>query len=267
MLYHHARQRSAAEVGNVIRRALDAAGALTGAALSPLAALATRLRHERLFHPEGACYRARVLAASIEQPQADLARRLAGEALVRFSSALWHDERRPDILGVAVRFQARPGAPPSGGDQDLLLATVRSPVTLAGALLTTQRRDFLANDYYGVSPFEVEGVGRSRLRLVAHGSGAGGAERFARLAGAVARGLVGLRLEIKVHGEGRWRPLVLLEICAPLPVAQAALRFDPFRAGRGLRPAGFIQHVRRPVYAWAQRARRGASGAREAARR
>lgn len=79
----------------MIRRGLDAAGVAAGAALAPLAALGTRLRRERIFHPAGACYRARALAATIEQPQADVARRLAGEALVRFSAALWHDERRP----------------------------------------------------------------------------------------------------------------------------------------------------------------------------
>lgn len=251
----------------MMRRVLDAAGDAAGAVLSPLAALGTRLRHERLFHPAGACYRARVLAATIEQPQARLAHRLAGEALVRFSSALWRDERRPDILGVAVRFQAHPGAAPAAGDQDLLFATVRSPLTLAGALLTTRRHDFLANYYYGVSPFEADGVGRARLRLVAHGNGVRATQRFERLAGSVSQGLVGLRLEIKVRGEARWRPLVLLEICGPLPVDQRALRFDPFRAGRGLVPAGFVQHIRRPVYALAQRTRRGANAAREAARR
>lgn len=250
----------------ILRGLNHAAGVAAGAVLAPLAALGTRLRHERIFHPAGVCYRARALVATIERPQADVARRLAGEALVRFSAALWRDERRPDILGVAVRFQAHPGAPPAAADQDLLLATVRRPVTLAGALLTTKRHDFLANDYYAVSPFEIDGVGRGRLRLVAHGNGAQGVDRFDRLAANTSNGLVGLRLEMKTHGDSRWRPLVLLELCNPLEIDQAGLRFDPFRDGRGLRPAGFVHAVRRPVYAWAQRAREVSARPREAQR-
>lgn len=248
-------------------RRRDKAGAAAGVLLAPLAALGTRLRHERIFHPAGVCYRARALVATIEQPQAGVARRLAGEALVRFSAALWHDERRPDILGVAVRFQECPGAAPAQGDQDLLLATVRRPVTLAGALLTTKRHDFLANDYYAVSPFDINGIGRGRLRIVTHGNGARGDDRFSRLAANTTSGLVGLRLEMKQQHDSRWRPLVLLELCNPLEIDQAALRFDPFRAGRGLQPAGFIHALRRPVYAWAQRAREVSARPREAARR
>lgn len=244
----------------MLRQRLDAAAGLAaGALLAPLAALGAALRHERLFHSQGVCYRARVLAATTERPYADVARRLAGAALVRFSAALWHDERFPDILGLALRLQTNLGAVPAAGDQDLLFATVRRPATLAGALLTTRRHDFLANDYYGVSPFEVEGLGRARLRVVAHGGNGAAGDRFGRLAASAAQGVVGLRLEIKPTGSGRWHPVVLIELREPLPLDQGALRFDPFRAGRGVRPAGVIHELRRPVYALAQRARSVAS--------
>jgi hypothetical protein len=43
-----------------------------------------------------------------------------------------------------------------------------------------------------------------------------------------------------------------------LDLDQEALRFDPFRAGRGIVPVGFVQWVRRLTYASSQRLRPGA---------
>ena len=101
--------------------------------------------------------RADVEAAPGSPALADLASSLAGPALVRWSSAWWKRGDRTDVLGCAIRFGSDPfHAVPQPGDQDLLLATIRRPWSMAFAPWTTDFHDFLANHYYGVSPFLVD---------------------------------------------------------------------------------------------------------------
>lgn len=101
-------------------------GRIAGLGLAPLTAATSALRRARMFHPEGLLVRGRV------EPVAGgtwsrLGSALAGHALVRLSAALFRHGAWPDVLGCAVRFTREPpdGATPRGGDQDLLLATIR----------------------------------------------------------------------------------------------------------------------------------------------
>ncbi|MBF5045055.1 hypothetical protein FGE12_21815 [Aggregicoccus sp. 17bor-14] len=239
-------------------------GKWVGATWAPAARVGSTLRHARVLHPEGLMMQAHVQPVPVRPALAPLAQRLSGAALVRLSTALWRGGREwPDILGLAVRFrkegplteEAQPG------DQDLLCATLRSPWTLGLAPLTTQVHDWLANDYYGVSPFEVEGLGRAKLRLVAQGPGSQGAlgtSRVQRLLAAAGEGHARFALEVQPLGgasAGVWSPVVQLVLGRELQLDPARLRFSPFRSGRGLRPVGFVHSLRVLPYRESQAAR------------
>lgn len=232
-------------------------GHVVGLALAPLTGAVSRLRHARMFHPEGVVYASDVAAAS-DTPWPDVAARLAGPALVRVSTAWWrHGRELPDALGLAIRFggRAQPSSAADDGDQDLLLATIRHPWTTTLAPLTTHVHDFLANDYYGVSPFFVDGIGLVYLRAVGSRPHAPGRDRGERLARAVADGSASWRIEARRAGERRWSPLALIRPREVAQLDQAALRLWPFRDGRGLHPRGFVHALRDAAYraSWAMR--------------
>jgi hypothetical protein len=187
-----------------------------------------------------------------------VARRLAGAALVRLSGAVQQDSRRKDVLGVALRL--RSGADVTDpqarrGDQDLLLASFRRLWTLPVGVWTTQQHDFLANDYYGVSPFEVDGYGRVEFRLVTPRPGTPGRDRLERLERDVQARRAEFLLEMRPLGTKmarRWIPVVRVRLVESVELDQEALRFSPFWDGRGIHPYGFIHALRRATYASSQ---------------
>src|SRR5262245_44692135 len=151
-------------------RLREAIGRGIGGLLAPLAAEGSLIRGARLFHPDGVVFCADVKPIATEGALGDLARRLSGRALVRFSGALWRtkaSDSMPDILGVSVRFTKRRAASqrPLRGDQDLLFATIRSLLLLPIAPFMTNTCDFLSNTYHAGLPFCVQGLGRVRFRL------------------------------------------------------------------------------------------------------
>jgi len=232
-------------------------GTALGWALAPLTAVVSLTRRARTFHPDG-----QVLVASVEEvdesPLASaIGRRLAGPAIVRLSSAWWRGGReRTDVLGFAMRLRRTEelSAVPSPDDQDLLFATIRSPWTMVVAPLTTDVHDFLDNDYYAVSPFVVEGVsGMLSLRLVAPKAGGSG-PRDERLARALGDGRAVFALEAR-SGSGDWTTVAAVRLRRAVAVDQGALRFSPFRNGRGVIPRGFVHALRHGAYAGSQVAR------------
>lgn len=242
------------------------AGTLVGLLLAPLTGLVSAARQARTFHPEGVVYRG--LAEPCERPAGDpfaaLARRLEGPVLARASTALWRGGREwIDALGLALRFRdpaEPPSSPePSAGDQDLLFATIRHPLTTLFAPLTTRVHDFLANDYYAVSPFHADGVGRIELRLVsprALRTNPPEATRAERLARDVADGRARFELEARTLERGApWVTFATVHLVERVAIDDAALRFSPFREGRGVRPVGFVHALRRAAYASSQLAR------------
>lgn len=242
------------------------AGLLSGAVLAPVAGVLSWVRQSRMFHPRGLLFHASVEPLASEL--GDRAETLAGPALVRFSSAWWKEREWLDVLGCAVRFTSEPlSVSPRASDQDLLFATIRRPWTLPFAPFATRFHDFLANDYYAVSPFVFASDRRIewRLRPEARGSSVDAARersRAERLRLAVARENATLVLESapyrpahRIRDERPFEPVARLRLLAPVALDQEALRFDPFRSGRGIVPVGFVQWLRKLTYSASQRAR------------
>ena len=241
-----------------------AIGVASGAALAPWTALGSYARRARVFHPRGVVLWGRVRPIPGSAPaEREFAARLEGAVLARFSSAWWKNKQWPDVLGCALRFTDAdaPAVEPRPGDQDLLLATVRVPLTTPFAPLGTRVSDYLRNRYFGVSPFEAPGLGRVKLRLSASQVAPPGESREERLQHALAVAPIRLRLEARRARLGtRYRPIAAIELLARADLDQERLRFDPFRTGRGLLPVGFVHGLRVASYAASRRARDAALG-------
>lgn len=234
-------------------------GLFGGKLLAPFTAAVSAARRARTFHPDGVVYAANATPCCLDPRLVRLAEALSGPAFMRFSSALWRGEHEwPDVLGAAIRFQDREQQ--AGSEQDLLLATIRFPWTMPFAPFATNFRSFLWNHYHAVSPFEVAGVGAVKVRLrsprLHNGSKLSRAEHLGRLAG---EGRAVFELQARLLDvpplARRWHGVVRLELGAPLEMDQAALRFSPFRSGRGLKPVGFVHALRAAAYAASQGAR------------
>ncbi|MBX3261737.1 MAG: hypothetical protein KF782_18785, partial [Labilithrix sp.] len=271
--------------------AIERAGELLGAAAAPAFALTSALRRARTFHPRGDCADADVAVADgVPREHRALAERLAGNAFVRFSDALTKKKARwPDVLGCALRFGGEVDDPAADGDQDLLLATIKRPWTMPLAPLTTKVHDYLANDYFAVSPFSVAtprpgGGARPWLvyfRLRPGSKEPGGVitvepstgpisalrastprsrrsraeQRRRRFERAIANGSAVFTLGIASGPWGPFAPLVRVQLVSVRLTDPPGLRFDPFRAGRGIAPRGFVHALRRGAYGASQRAR------------
>jgi hypothetical protein len=235
------------------------AGLAVGWLWAPGIAAIAAARRSRMFHPDGIVLTARVEpnTASGDSGMQALADRLAGPAIVRFSSALWKGEVEwPDALGCAVRFGARDDETLEAGDQDMLFATIRSPLTLPFAPFTTSAHDYLANTYWAVAPFDVLGVGRVKWRLVPEKPSASAAEqtRADKLLSAVSDSTA-LRLELRRTWRPGWVSVARIVLEAEVSVDQARLRMSPFRTGRGIEPRGFVHALRKGAYAASQAVR------------
>jgi len=251
----------------IVERVAEVVGALVGAALAPLTVVVGATRKARAFHPHGLVYQAVVVALARDGAAGWVANRLEGHALVRFSSAWWKgDGEWIDALGCALRFRksATLSASADPLDQDLLFATIRSAWTLPFAPFFTNQHSFLDGDYFAVSPFECDGLGRVKWRLAAPRIGAERGKRAEGLAGAVDDGRAVLRLDVKRAGllglgEGSWQPVVEIRLEARAALDQAALRFSPFRTGRGIRPRGLVHAIRMGAY-WGSQTGRALRG-------
>jgi hypothetical protein len=242
---------------------LPVGGWLAGLVLSPITGAVSALRRSRMFHPRGIVCRALVQPLPGTAALEALANSLAGPALVRWSSAWWKLGELTDVLGCAIRFSSDPlDTEPRATDQDLLLATIQRPWSMPFAPWTTHQHDFLANDYYGVSPFEVAGR-RVEWRLRPEHGSPFAATRAERLRLAMRSGSAELRLELAPYAGALHEPkhasfesVARLRLEGLIDIDQEALEFDPFRAGRGLTPVGFVHAMRKATYRLSQRARR-----------
>jgi hypothetical protein len=224
------------------------AGVLT----APITGGIAFLRRARTFHPRGLIHRVDVrvhpMIASEPSELREASVRLAGQGIIRLSSAWWKKGERPDLLGAAIRID----------DQDLLFATARSLVTLLPATLSTDVHDFLANDYFAMAPFELEGVGRVRLKLKSLGRSPEGTSREQRLLAALEQGRPGFDLLVSRGGE--YEPFAHVWIGDPVEVDDERLQFSPMHDGRGVKPVGFVNNARRMTYLASRRARKIAAG-------
>lgn len=242
-------------------RAGDLLGRASGLALAPITLTVSALRRARTFHPRGITLRAEVRPRAHVAPWDAIGARLRGPALVRMSSAWWKKGELKDVLGIAIRFTRREemDAKPAPGDQDLLFATIRRPWTMPFAPISTRQHDFFANRYFAVAPFRVHGAGAVEWRLVPGERIAGEGSREERLARALEQGRARFVLEARPYRRvfdlfrrRHWHPVADVVLREPVDVDQEALRFDPYRAGRGIEPVGFVQSLRRASYAASQ---------------
>lgn len=195
----------------------------------------------------------------LSEPQKQFAQSLAGQALVRFSTALWRGGREwIDALGCALRLDWHPsdGTTVFERHQDLLFATIRLPITTPFAPLTTHQHDFLSNNYFAVSPFETP-LGKIKFRLVPlTRAGSQNLDRGEKLRALVDRGDARMGLEIRDASlRSKWVRLAELKLVREVKIDQEALRFSPFQAGLGIRPAGFVHYLRPGTYKGSQAAR------------
>lgn len=221
------------------------AGVIAGAALAPVFAVGSYVRRARVLHPRGSVLWGHVVAIAGEGPGHELGARLAGSVLARFSGAWWKHHEWLDVLGCALRFThaSAPSAQAAFGDQDLLLATIRVPMTTLFAPLTTRVHDYLGNSYFGVSPEHPAPAGASRGE---------------RLDLALDAGLR-LKLEARPAQLGApYQPIADIHLCERVLLDQEALSFDPFRDGCGLSPVGFVHSMRIASYAASRKGRAAA---------
>jgi hypothetical protein len=239
-------------------------GLVAGVALAPATAIGSYVRRARVFHPRGTVLWGSVLPVAGNGSLHDAGARLAGAVLVRFSGAWWKTRQWPDVLGCALRFThaSAPSVTPLAGDQDLLLATVRVPITTLLAPLSTRVDDYLRNRYFGVSPFVFPPLGRIKLRLSPVHSAPHPGSRHERLLDALRAKPIELQLEARsAHVGSRYAPIARLVLTEHVSLDQETLSFDPFRSGRQLMPTGFVHGLRIASYAASRRAR-AAAGAR-----
>lgn len=247
-------------------REIARAGFIAGGLLAPLTASLSWLRRSRMFHPVGVSCWATVRGIHGEGPAGVLAARLPDRALLRFSGAWWKRRELPDVLGCAIRLAYDPvHERPRPADQDLLFATIRRPWTTPFAPLSTDQHDYLANDYYAVSPFDFPGLERVELRVTPDAPSPGGADRDGRLVAAIDAKAASLLLSWAPYAGAfrrpepkRFSPLARLTIVGVTSLDDEALRFDPFQAGLGIEPVGFVHAMRALAYRASQRARPGA---------
>jgi hypothetical protein len=245
----------------VVGQLREKVGGVIGRGWAPAVAAISRARRARMFHPSGHTFEGRVEAIATGR-LVEISRRLEGRVLARCSGALWkHPIEHFDVLGIALRFRQTDqpfDAAAEPGDQDLLLATIVSPLTMPLSPLTTNTHDFLANTYYGTAPFALARRLRVKLRLrPLHRSGGEPREesRDDRLRDAVNVGRAVFALEARRTLAFGWYPLVRITLEREVDLDQAALRFDPFRTGAGLAPVGLVHAIRRSVYSSSQAAR------------
>jgi hypothetical protein len=224
-------------------------GLFLGVLLLPLTfAFLVRNRFARAFHPDGALYEATFV------PLAPAGAFLAGPALVRLSATMTRgDAEKPDVIGLVVRFgPGALGAPVPRDAQDVLSATFDGfrPAQLRRGKESTNCHDFLDNDYRAIALYVVPGIGLAHMRFTglrrpAEGGGKG--TRAARLDEAIADGDARFVLEVS-QGVDAWLALGTLDLARRLDASQKQLAFSPFRAGRGIRPTGLLNGLRRVNY-------------------
>lgn len=231
----------------------DAIGGLWAPFIHALA----RLRHARMFHPDGQLFTG-TLQPIAGSPYEATAQQLGRTVLARCSGALRRGGRESlDVLGIALRMHRghKLGVHAVPTDQDLLFATIRSPLTMPLAPFTTHSHDFFANRYYAVSPFELDGAHRVEFRLDPIDRSPRTGSRADKLAAAVAADKAHFELSARETLTRTWHPIALISLTAASYLEQNELRFDPFQSGAGIVPVGLVQAIRKRAYAASQSAR------------
>ena len=222
---------AAAPASRAGARALDllGRGLMRGASL---------VRGERAVHAKGATLHARLLVpggAGLGVPLLD--EPASHAAVVRFSRSVGLPDAVPDVLGIAIRVLDAHGA---GHHQDLLLDST-SPLPFARRL-PLPSYDLLGSSYGSLTPYEL--AGRRHLLWVLPHVAAPATRSLDQLAGRAD----GTRLRLAVSSaHGAPRDVAVLELGSTSPGGRQ-IRFSPDVTGGGIRPAGWLQDLRRSAY-------------------
>lgn len=220
----------------------ERAGYILGYLLGVVTLIMSFLRQARMFHPRGLLYEAHVESVNFYP-----------HALVRLSSAWWKKREWPDVLGIAIRFspEAALGVIADPKDQDLLFASFsRWWLTPLGPFLTNYR-DYFANHFYTVAPFRYKNQINTyrikpKIKTLIQG------KRSERVTQAVLSGEAVFILQEKNDPSTAWRDVAKIKLIRRLHFDQERLRFNPFQNGLGIRPSGFLQHLRIGAYRMGQ---------------
>lgn len=232
---------------------IETFGKISGYFLGIFFAAGSLFRHSRILHPRGLLF-----SGELENlPGSPV--NFPAHVMIRFSSAWWKYQEWPDALGVAIRMSEKKISTPapSPRDRDLLFATFRRPWEIFYCPLLTDHHDFQDNNYFSISPFELETGDRVEFMIdPARGHRSSGT-RTEKLISNVMGGGVMLRLMMRTYGSKTWKLIARITVRDELELDQEALRFHPFMTGKGVRPSGFLQHMRYGAYRMSQYARPG----------
>jgi hypothetical protein len=204
---------------------------------------ASALRRARIFHPDGAAFRAtvRVMEGTTVVPPG------RHEAVVRFSRGIGLPEPAPDILGFALRLVDLHGP---GAHQDLLFVTSGDRPGARHALVFTRR--YAHHRWSSLLPYR---VGGRRVVFGARPISGPSPKDLAALRKAAATGRLRFALEV-AEPTGAWEEVGVIDIGDALGSDEAdALHFNPANTGGGIEPIGLLQTLRRRAYAGSQRGR------------
>lgn len=230
-------------------RAVDATAGRGAAAVFGLLSWA---RRSRVFHPAGVAFQAAVTVEPNDEPTgaALLDERGRYRAVIRVSRGVGLPAGWPDVLGLAVRMLDAHGP---GHHQDLLMATAGGSGPGLRHLLVPAR-SFSWPRYSTLLPYR---VGEQLVVIGARPLAEPGFEP--RTFDEVGEALVDARLRFALEVStvrGDWRRWGTVDVGRRLPeTEEASLRFDPFRSGPDLVPAGFLNTLRRRAYKASQDAR------------
>jgi hypothetical protein len=216
--------------------------------LRPTAALFGGLalaRRDRSMHGPGLAFRCRV---EIDPPpgyveDAPLLERPAThDATIRFSRGIGLPQPWADLLGIAVRIH---GAYGPGVPQDLLV-TSSGGARGARRLLLPARDGFFGQWFSSVLPYRV-GPRRTLLGDRAVSSPAGEGTDFERLEAAHRRG--GVTFALALADDRGWTRVGTIRLGERLTDEEAAaLVFEPWTTGGGIRPVGVLNRLRAAAY-------------------
>ncbi len=223
--------------------------ATAGRVAAALFGVASRVRHRRSLHPDGAGFEATLTV----DPARSFGCRLLDtprehRCVVRLSRAIGLPERRRDILGLAVRVLDDHGETV----QDLLFSSVAGDGRVARHVLSPARQ-FAGPPLSTIAPYRTP---EALLTLIARG-GSTEPERTTTLeqaAEAFADHVLVFALQARTDGTMTG----LGYVCADRrlsPEETEALRFNPYHAAADLQPAGLVNALRRRAYAASQRGR------------
>ena len=252
---HELGARARGDLAPPARAALDVSGRVVGAVFAAV----SRVRGGKAVHPDGVVHEGRLrIAGTLAAPAAAPLLREPAEhrAIVRFSRSVGLPRPIPDLLGISLRL---PDVFGPGRHQDVMAVTsVDLPLAHHVFVPAT---DFQQRVYSSSLPYR----SGARTYLLGFRAAPGsprpdGEDEYDRLARAAQTGR--LRFELcYAPVNGRFTPVAELRIGERLPQELDATHFNPWNAGGGIEPTGFLNRLRDYAYPESQdgweRARRG----------